>query len=173
MFTMGFAERFQQGEDDGSSEIDREAAQRSAEFIADLMDTAIRVPGTDIRIGLDPLIGLLPGVGDAIAGAIGSTLLLLAHRLGVPRIVQVRMGLNVLLNALGGAVPGFGDLFSVWFKSNVRNARLLRRYASAPRHSTTSDWAFVLGLIVVVLVGMVLALAGVLWLVSRLWEAVG
>jgi hypothetical protein len=172
---MGFAERFQQTATgpDSPKERDRDAVRRSAELIADLMDTAIRVPGTEIRIGLDPLIGLLPGVGDAIAGAIGSTLLLLAHRVGVPRIVQVRMALNVVLNALIGAVPGLGDLFSVWFKSNVRNARLLRRHASGPRHSTTSDWTFVLSLIASMLVGMGVALAGMIWLVRRIWEAVG
>jgi hypothetical protein len=171
---MRYAERFQRAATgQNSGESDRDAARRSAELLADLMDNAIRVPGTDIRIGLDPLIGLLPGIGDAIAGAIGSTMLLLAHRAGVPRIVQIRMALNVALNAAVGAVPGLGDLFSVWFKSNVRNARLLRRHASTSGQQTAPDWAFVLSLIVAVLTVVGIALAGLIWLINRLWQAVG
>ena len=170
---MGLAERFQRASraKDPFENDDRDAVRRSAEIIADLMDTAIRVPGTQIQIGLDPLIGLIPGVGDAIAGAIGSTILVLANRAGVPRIVQIRMALNVLLNTLVGALPGLGDLFSVWFKSNVRNARLLRRHAVTTQQSTSSDWAFVLGLIVSVLAATGLALAGLLWLANELWHA--
>ena len=166
---MGVAERYQTTAGRPASD-DRETVRRSAEWIAELMDTAIRIPGTNIRIGLDPLIGLIPGIGDAIAGAIGSTLLVLAHRVGVPRIVQVRMALNVVINAVLGALPGLGDLFSAWFKSNVRNARLLRKHAASAPPSTVVDWGFVAGLIVLILAAIGIGLAGAIWLVHWIWQ---
>jgi uncharacterized protein DUF4112 len=88
--------------------------------------------------------------------------------------VQVRMALNVLINGAIGVVPGIGDLFSFWFKSNVRNARLLRLHSSdAYRASTAGDWGFVLGLIVAVLSAMVLTAAAGVWLIRQLWQALG
>jgi hypothetical protein len=141
--------------------------------MAGLMDSVFRIPGTTFRVGLDPLVGLIPGIGDALASVIGSTILLLAQQLGVPRIVQVRMAINVLLNGLIGAIPGLGDVFSFWFKSNVRNARLLRLHASEHGHTSTSaDWMFVLGLIFGVLVLLGLTLLAGIWLISRMWRAV-
>jgi hypothetical protein len=160
---------------DGARAADpaRDIAQRSAELIADLMDSALRVPGTRFTIGLDPLLGLLPGLGDTIASVIGSAILVLAHQLGVPRIVQVRMALNVLINGTVGIIPGVGDLFSFWFKSNLRNARLLRVHGTTDRRvSTAADWGFVVGLIVAVLTAMVLMAAAGVWLIRELWQVV-
>jgi hypothetical protein len=144
-----------------------------ARVLARLLDTSIRVPGTSIRIGLDPLIGLIPGVGDAIAGLAGSLILLLATQFPLPKIVLVRMALNIVVNNLLGAIPAFGDLFSVWFKSNVRNVELLERHASSGGHaSTRSDWTFVLGLLlgVILLIGGVAA--AVIWLIAKIWQSV-
>jgi hypothetical protein len=123
-------------------------------ILAYLMDNLIRVPGTNIRFGLDPIMGLLPGLGDSSAAVVSSLILLQSLRAGVPRIVQVRMALNILLNALLGVIPVAGDLFSVWFKSNQRNYELLSKHAGAGRRSTTADWIFVAALI-----GSVLAVA--------------
>lgn len=144
-----------------------------ARVLARLLDTSIRVPGTSIRIGLDPLIGLIPGVGDAIAGLAGSLILLLATQFPLPKIVLVRMALNIVINNLLGAIPALGDLFSVWFKSNVRNVELLERHASPGGHaSTLSDWTFVLGLVlgVILLIGGVAA--AVIWLIAKIWQLV-
>jgi hypothetical protein len=144
-----------------------------ARALARLLDTSIRVPGTSIRIGLDPLIGLIPGVGDAIAGLAGSLILLLASQFPLPKIVLVRMALNIVINNLLGAIPALGDLFSVWFKSNVRNVELLERHASSDGHaSTLSDWTFVLGLLlgVILLIGGVAAAA--IWLIAKIWQSV-
>ena len=144
---------------------------RLARFLAYILDASIPVPGTSVRIGLDPLIGLLPGIGDAIASMTGALILLLATQARVPKIVLMRMSLNILLNGMLGAMPVLGDLFSVWFKSNLRNADLLERH-SAPlaKASTVSDWVFVLGL----LLGLVLVLAGValgvIWAVQYIWS---
>lgn len=134
--------------------------------IARIMDNAFVIPGTNIRFGLDPLIGLIPGFGDA-AGAVVSTLLLIhGGRTGVPKIVLARMASNVLINTALGAVPIVGDAFSVGFKSNVRNLALLQRHATARRKSTATDWLFVFGLIVGILAAVALSITCMVFLVD-------
>ena len=102
-----------------------------AKFLADWLDQRFTIPGTSIRIGLDPILGLIPGIGDMIANLAGSAIILIAAQYRLPKIVLLRMGLNVALNAIIGAIPVFGDIFSIWFRSNVKNAQLLERYVSA------------------------------------------
>ncbi|MGH8048994.1 MAG: DUF4112 domain-containing protein [Chthoniobacterales bacterium] len=133
---------------------DRDVPELSR-LIAWLLDDLIRIPGTNFRIGLDPIIGLIPGLGDGSTAVVSSVILLHGLRAGVPRIVLVRMALNVLINSLVGAIPGVGDLFSAVFKSNRRNVELLDRHASSTRRaSTAADWIFV-----GVLIGFVLLFA--------------
>ena len=144
-----------------------------ARLFAQLLDRSFRVPGTDIRFGLDPLIGLVPGLGDTIAGLIGSMILVLAARLQVPKIVLVHMSANIALNGVIGAIPLVGDLFSVWFQSNVRNVELLERYAMGERASTLWDWAFVAGLFISIIGLFAGAVFGVVWSVQRLWHLLG
>lgn len=115
-------------------------------LIAWILDDLIRVPGTNYRIGLDPIVGLIPGLGDGSTAVFSSVILLQSMRAGVPRIVLVRMALNILLNSLLGAAPGIGDLFSAWFKSNRRNYDLLQKHAGSSRASTRADWVFVIAL---------------------------
>lgn len=151
----------------------RESLRAAADLLARILDTAIPIPGTPLRIGLDPLLGLLPGIGDALANLIGSTILILAVRLSVPKIVLVRMGVNVLLNGALGAIPVVGDAFSVWFQSNVRNAALLRRAsASVRRPARLSDWLFVLGILLTALALIGAATLAMFWLIARLWQLV-
>ena len=151
----------------------REELRRFADLLARILDTSFHIPGTGIRFGLDPLLGLLPGVGDALAGLIGSTILVLAAKLQVPRIVLVRMSANMAVNAVVGAVPFVGDAFSVWFRSNTRNAELLRRHAAADRRpSTLQDWLFVLSLGAGTLLLVFGAIVLVLWGISLLWRLV-
>jgi hypothetical protein len=148
-----------------------DAARRLAfaRFLADLLDQRFTIPGTAIRIGLDPIIGLIPGVGDTIANLAGSTILLIGTRFNLPKVVLVRMALNVALNTLVGAIPVVGDLFSIWFRSNARNAQLLERHAT--RHSRTAatgDWLFitaVIGGLLLLLIGVLVALG---WLLRQL-----
>ena len=142
-----------------------------ARLTATLLDSAFSFPGTSIRIGLDPLIGLIPGFGDSLAGLLGASLLLLGAQLGLPRIVLARMSLNVFLNAAIGVIPGVGDLFSFWFKSNMRNLALIQRYTTEPhRVSTTTDWIFVIGMISLMLALFVLMILGTFWLVRKAWD---
>jgi hypothetical protein len=138
-------------------------------WIARLMDTAFTIPGTNIRFGLDPIIGLFPGFGDLAAALVSVALISRCVRYGVPRIVLARMGLNVVINAMVGEIPIVGDLFSVWFKSNQKNYELLQKHAGQLRTSTRKDWIFVIGLIGGVLAILALTFLGALWLLKKLW----
>lgn len=147
------------------------AAQRLwiARYLAELLDRRFTIPGTSIRIGLDPILGLVPGVGDLLANLTGSAILFIAAQFNIPKIVLLRMGLNIAINAMIGAIPIFGDIFSIWFRSNVKNVQLLERYAGGPRQpSTAADWSFVITLIAGLLIIIFAILAGVVWLLSRL-----
>lgn len=104
--------------------LQRDPATR-ARSIARLLDTAVRIPGTNIRFGLDAVLGLVPGVGDFAGAALSGYVLLTAARAGAPTTLLARMLANVGLDALVGAVPVLGDLFDVAFKANARNAALL------------------------------------------------
>lgn len=97
-----------------------------------LMDSSLRVPGTSFRVGLDPLIGLIPGIGDAAGMIISAYPLFEARRLGVPAHTLARMSLNLLADAAIGAIPLVGDLFDFTFKANRRNLRLLRQALDSP-----------------------------------------
>ena len=96
------------------------------------LDSSIPVPGTSWRIGLDGLIGLIPGIGDLTAGALSSYILLQAARTGVPALVVARMALNVILESVLGTIPLMGDIFDFAFKANQRNVRLMRHYLTDP-----------------------------------------
>jgi hypothetical protein len=134
-----------------------------ARFLAELLDQRFVIPGTSIRIGLDPIIGLIPGVGDALANLAGSAILVIAARIGIPKIILLRMALNIAANAAIGSIPFVGDLFSIWFRSNANNARLLERYAAAGEQpSTLKDWALIAALLscaLAVIIGTLLAVA--------------
>jgi hypothetical protein len=143
---------------------------RIAKFLADLLDQRFTIPGTSIRIGLDPILGLIPGIGDVLANLAGSVILLIAAQYRLPKIVLLRMGLNVALNALIGAIPIFGDIFSIWFRSNAKNVALLERYTrSESQRASCGDWLFVIGLIV----GLVLVIAGIVLALAWLLKQVG
>jgi len=116
-------------------------------WLALIMDDFLRLPGTSLRFGLDPIIGLLPGIGDVASAIISAVALVHAARYGVPKILLGRMATNILINELVGIVPGLGDAFSFWFKSNVRNYELLRRYSAAPARSRKGDWIFVIAVL--------------------------
>ncbi|MFE4106263.1 DUF4112 domain-containing protein [Almyronema epifaneia] len=96
--------------------------------ISRLMDSAIRIPGIGFRIGLDPIIGLVPGVGDAIATVVSAYILFLAARFRLPAGVLGWMVFNIALEAVVGAVPLVGDLFDAYYKSNIRNLALLEKH---------------------------------------------
>jgi Domain of unknown function (DUF4112) len=150
------------------SSIERMALAR---FLADLLDQRFTIPGTSIRFGLDPILGLIPGIGDAIANLAGSAILLIAVQYRLPKIILLRMGLNVAFNALIGAIPIFGDVLSIWFRSNIRNAQLLERYVSAGRQAPSAgDWIFVLSVIFCIVLLLIGILVVFVWLVKQTWN---
>ncbi|HEY9844926.1 MAG TPA: DUF4112 domain-containing protein [Candidatus Caenarcaniphilales bacterium] len=93
-----------------------------------LMDTAIRIPGVNFRIGLDPIMGLIPGAGDVVSTAFSGYIIFLATRFGLPRQIVSRMIFNIALEAVVGSVPLVGDLFDAYYKSNIRNLALLEQH---------------------------------------------
>jgi hypothetical protein len=107
---------------------ERRAALDRLDMLATVFDTAFILPGSNIRFGVESLVRLVPGIGDAVASVLSCYLLYEAHRLGVPRVLFARMVANVALEALVGAVPIAGDAFDVLFRANRRNVALLRRH---------------------------------------------
>ncbi|MGH9198094.1 MAG: DUF4112 domain-containing protein [Acidimicrobiia bacterium] len=101
--------------------------EQQAELIAHVLDDAIRLPGTSIRFGTDPIVGLIPVVGDVLAVLTGVPILLIARQLRVPANDLIRMAYNQLLNGLIGAIPVVGDFYSFGFKSHAKNSALLVR----------------------------------------------
>jgi hypothetical protein len=112
------------------------------DYIAALLDDMFRVPGTNIRFGLDALIGWVPGIGDAMAGIASFLIVFAAWRRGVQAITLVRMITNVVLETTIGAIPIAGDFFHVFWKANRRNYRLLTREKEQPGSNTRRDWMF-------------------------------
>lgn len=136
--------------------------------LATLLDSAFVVPGTNYRVGLDPILGLIPGLGDLVSPLFAIGIIWQAHDLGIPRVVQLRMLFNVGIDALIGAVPFIGDLFDFVWKANVKNLALLERYASDGRRASAFDWLFValLTLMVIVCAAIPFVIAG--WLIAGL-----
>lgn len=123
----------------------RDGLESLFKWLALVMDESLRVPGTGFRFGLDPIIGLIPGLGDTASALISTFSLIYAARCGVPRITIARMSLNILINEIVGIIPGVGDAFSFWFKSNVRNYQLLQKhFGASSRKARKSDWIFVM-----------------------------
>lgn len=142
-----------------------------ARILAWVLDDLIPIPGTKYRVGLDPIIGLIPGLGDTSASAIGTIILLQAFRKGVSKVVIARMAANVLINAIIGVIPGVGDFFSAAFKSNRRNFDLLQRHAmGGTRQATAGDWCFLIALLSLVLAGVVAIAFLSAFIVMRLFQ---
>jgi hypothetical protein len=137
--------------------------------LAELLDSAFIVPGTTYRIGLDPIIGLVPWVGDLVSPVFTIALLWQARDVRVPQVVLARMIFNAAVDAIVGVIPFAGDLFDFGWKANQRNMVLLERHAYEEHRPTVGDWAFVIAMIllVIVLAAVPFVVAG--WLIS--WAA--
>ncbi|MEX1033196.1 MAG: DUF4112 domain-containing protein [Cellvibrionaceae bacterium] len=154
-----------------SKAIDTDTEFRQRHLLGWLLDSSIPLPG-GYRIGLDGIIGLIPGVGDAIGGGLSTWIVYQAYQQNLPKMVLARMIINILIDAGLGAVPIIGDVFDFFWKANLRNARLLERYQHSPREtyqrSAVTTIGFVLGLFAVVL----LLIVAVVSLVGLVWNAV-
>ncbi|MDA7629957.1 DUF4112 domain-containing protein [Akkermansiaceae bacterium] len=130
-----------------------------SKWIAHVLDDLICIPGTDRRIGLDPIIGLIPGVGDFLTSTGGFALLAAGAKRRVPKTVYLRMTSNWVLNSLVGAIPFVGDAFSFWYKSNRRNYDLLNAHlentTEAERKKGGGWWGvIILGIAVLFVISM-------------------
>lgn len=135
-----------------------DARLRRLERLSQVLDTAMRVPGTNVRIGLDGLLGFIPGVGDALGAVLSSYIILEAARLGFPKSVLLRMIGNVALETLVGAVPLLGDLFDIAWKANSRNVALLRASAAeslAERRSPRQLISVFVVMLIAAIVGLI------------------
>jgi Domain of unknown function (DUF4112) len=112
-------------------------------LVSRILDTLFFVPGTRIRFGIEPIIGLIPIFGDQVTSLISAALLYRSVQHRLPKIALVRMALNILINAVVGMVPLFGDIFVLWYKPNIRNYKILQRYAGQANAVTAGDWLFV------------------------------
>lgn len=136
--------------------------EESLERLSWLMDDLFRIPGIGWRIGLDALVGLIPGFGDTATSLASFYILASAVRYGVPKVTILRMGLNIGIDYVMGSLPVVGDLFDAWWKSNRMNVELVRKRATVSadeaRKGKISDWLFV-GVIMIVLAGLAIGAA--------------
>jgi len=124
-------------------------------WIAQLLDSRYRVPGTQIRFGLDPVLDLIPGIGDLVSPIFALLVIVQGLRQRVPKVILLRMLFNALIDALIGAVPLVGAVGDVFWRANLRNLDLLERHAQPGRPPTRADYVFVFS--VAALFGIVIA----------------
>lgn len=145
--------------------------QKRLAKLAWLLDSSIKVPGTNFRIGLEALLGLVPGVGDVAGGAISSWIILQGAKLGVSKSVLARMGVNVMVDVVVGAIPILGDLFDMAYKANNRNVRLMEDYFADPqttRRKSAGGVALAVLIILLTLAAIIAAFVGLVALVASL-----
>lgn len=140
--------------------------------ISHLLDNAIRIPGTNYRIGLDPILGLLPGGGDLVGMVFSAYMIVTAAKMGVPQEKLVQMVSNIIVDTFAGSVPVVGDLFDVAWKSNIKNLELLEDHLGSPQTETKVNWWFVAGilagLLLITLLIISLSVAIISWLVGAI-----
>ncbi|SMO36717.1 DUF4112 domain-containing protein [Gracilimonas mengyeensis] len=137
---------------------------------AELLDSRFTIPGTEIRFGIDPLIGLITGYGDLAGAALSVYFMYFATRLGAQSGVLIRMFVNVLADLAIGVIPVLGDLFDVGWKANIRNAKLLEKLEQNPekleKQSSLLMW-LLFAVLVAILIGIIALTA---WIISEVWE---
>ena len=136
------------------------ASLRRLRRISHLLDNAIPIPGTKYRIGLDPILGLIPGGGDLISSLFAGYVVFKSAQMGVPQETLVKMATNIVFDTVAGTVPVAGELLDVTWKANVKNIELLDAHLGSPEPGKKADWLFVAGL----LLGLMLIVGGVIFL---------
>lgn len=143
----------------------RDARLDRVRRVAHLLDEAFEIPGTGWRVGIDPIVGLFPGLGDLLPALAGAYAIWTAWRLGAPASLLVRMAANLGLDAVAGAVPLAGDLFDAAWKPNARNVRLVEAWLRNPGPSRRASRLFVVGLVALVLAAAV-GVAVLVWAIA-------
>lgn len=140
------------------------------ELLARVLDDCFRIPGTSIRFGLDGVIGLVPFLGDVLAGLASCVIVIGAWFRGVPYVTLIRMVVNLGLDVVIGAVPFLGDAFDIAWKANRRNYNLLTRHLRQPRVHTWKDYVFLICIAIILLVIFAIPVIVVVWLMTWLWR---
>ena len=136
---------------------------RHIEWLAKLMDSQFRIPGTNIRFGFDALLGLIPGAGDFGGFLISVVMLTTLARNGASGYVMARMFMNIIVDALVGSIPLLGDLFDVAFKANERNLQLMRDHYQEGKHQGSAS-----RIIIPVILVLLLVLTAIGWMSYKL-----
>jgi Domain of unknown function (DUF4112) len=148
-----------------SAEVERRlSALRSLKW---WLDEAFRVPGTNLRFGWDPVVGLVPWVGDFLTAFMSGAIVLQAHSMRLPRVVQLRMLGNVAIDLLAGSIPFVGDAADFFWKSNKKNFALLEQHAYEVRPPSAGDWLFVAAILVAILGVALVPLAVLYWILEH------
>ena len=144
---------------------------RKLRRISQLLDSAISIPGTKISLGLDPILGLLPGGGDALTGGISAYIVIEAAKMGVSRDILGKMIGNILIDSFSGTIPIVGDLFDVGWKANVKNMELLEKHLDVTE-SSENNTLFIFGLILLLTI-IVLGFAAITFFtVTWFWNLI-
>ena len=149
----------------------RLAAEPIFKWVALVMDRLIRIPGIQKRLGLNPILDLIPGFGDIAAAVVSVSVLIYGIRRGIPKILLGRMALNVLINEVVGIIPIVGSVFAFWFTANTRNYELLREHLDTPNRPSKSDKIFVggvLGVVILVIVAGTIGTLVILYAIGKL-----
>jgi NAD/NADP transhydrogenase beta subunit len=141
------------------------------DLLTRLLDSWFRIPGTSIRFGLDGIIGLVPGIGDILAGLASCVIIVAAWVRGAAYVTIARMLVNLALDVIIGTVPFLGDAFDIAWKANRRNYALLTRHLENPRRHHWGDWLFLAAVALVVLAIFAVPILFVAWLLDALFTA--
>ncbi len=148
----------------------RTTHNKSRKF-AELLDSRFTIPGTKIKVGLDPILGLVTGIGDLAGASLSVYFMFYATRLGAKSSVLLRMFMNIMADLIIGSIPILGDLFDVAWKANIRNAKLLEDLEKEPekleKESTVFMWVLFTAL-VLILIGVIIAIG---WAVAEIWDS--
>ena len=139
----------------------RDETLRSLEI---LLDEAFRIPFTGFRFGIDGIIGIVPGLGDVIAGILSLVIPIAAWTRGVPYVALMRMAVNLGVGILIGSIPILGDAFDIAWKPNRRNYQLMQRHLGQPRQHTWKDWAFLAALLCALIIIFAIPIVVFIWL---------
>jgi hypothetical protein len=143
-------------------------SNENLDLLSHLLDDCFRIPGTRIRFGLDGIVGLVPAIGDVLAGLASCILIFAAWVRGVPYITLTRMAINLALDVIVGAIPFLGDVFDIAWKANRRNYKLLVRHIEHPHRHTWKDWLFLAVLVLLLTTVLFVPLLALAWMLEWL-----
>ena len=136
--------------------------------ISNILDNAIAIPGTEYRMGLDPILGLLPGGGDTLTAFFSAYIVWEAAQMGLPRETLIRMVWNIVFDTLLGFIPVLGDIFDVAWKANVKNICLIESHLASPVQSKKVNKLF----LILLLSGLILFIIGISWLTVTVFRLI-